>query len=214
MGWPIPNRPENSHPIRTGSPYWYGCFAPGSSLTLTPLGSLFVAAPLSTSGPSAGRDARPAPHSMEPPHPAEVPVSRATRAPYARSVVSRRKRVPGIGRFVLARINCRRWLSPRIRVGNTYAVRAPASPPCWEPGRCASGVSPYALVAGRSKSWPQDRQITVPITTMRRGLEQSGQRSASAVQPGSAAWHWGHRSTCSPPTTARAQGDFPLTGSV
>ena len=122
-------------------------------------------------------------------------------------------------------LQCRRWLSPLPRASSAYAVRSPAPPPCQRRtasraqavqvrSGCSDGIPGQTLGAGRSKSWPQDRQITVTITTMRRGLAQSGHRSASAIQSGSAAWHCGQTSTCSPRTTARAQGDLPLTGSV
>jgi|GEM_PF-287605 len=52
------------------------------------------------------------------------------------------------------------------------------------------------------------------MTTESLVLEQWGHLSIPSTHPGSSRWQSGHKSTCSPFTTARAQGDDPFTGSV
>lgn len=73
---------------------------------------------------------------------------------------------------------------------------------------------PYLRGAAGSKSLPQPLQTTEPIMSLSFGLLQKGQRSPTVRHFGSAAWHCGQSSTCSPLRTNLAQGDFPLTGSV
>lgn len=61
---------------------------------------------------------------------------------------------------------------------------------------------------------PHARQTMEPSIIDSRVLPHAGQRSDRERQLGSAAWHSGQSRTCSPPVTSRAQGDFPLAGSV